>query len=84
VPIPSWRAIQDDWSRIGPRWLGSLLGALQFLEIPSLRGGFSRIALADWRLAHLWAVYPGMQAYPLDDLITVLPLGDVRDAITEW
>ena len=37
-----------------------------------------RVALADLELEHLWVVYPGHQAYPLDDRISVLPVGGVQ------
>jgi hypothetical protein len=33
-----------------------------------------RIALQDLGLAHLYVIYPGDQAYPLDEKITVMPL----------
>ena len=33
-----------------------------------------RVALADLELEHLWVVYPGHEAYPLDDRISVLPI----------
>ena len=36
-----------------------------------------RVALADLELEHLWVVYPGQEAYPLDDRISVLPIGGV-------
>jgi len=43
-----------------------------------------RVAFADLRLAHLWIVYPGSDAYEIDERISVLPLRDVpalRDRI---
>ena len=36
-----------------------------------------RVALNDLELEHLWVVYPGKQAYPLDDRISVLPVADI-------
>ena len=36
-----------------------------------------RVALADLELDHLWVVYLGHEAYPLDDRISVLPVGGV-------
>ena len=36
-----------------------------------------RVALADLELEHLWVVYPGHEAYPLDDRISVLPIAGV-------
>lgn len=38
-----------------------------------------RVAAADLGLDHLWIVYPGDEAYPLDDRISVLPVRDVPD-----
>ena len=37
------------------------------------------VALSDLELAHLWVVYPGDEAYPLDDRISVLPIADVPE-----
>ena len=36
-----------------------------------------RVALADLALDRLWIVYPGSEAYDLDDRIAVLPVADV-------
>ena len=36
-----------------------------------------RVALNDLELEHLWVVYPGHEAYPLDDRISVLPVADI-------
>ena len=33
----------------------------------------------DLELAHLWVVYPGDEAYPLDDRISVLPIAGVPE-----
>ncbi len=33
-----------------------------------------RVTLADLGLEHLWVVYPGAEAYELDDRLSVLPL----------
>ena len=38
-----------------------------------------RVALNDLELAHLWVVYPGDEAYPLDDRISVLPVAGVPE-----
>lgn len=38
-----------------------------------------RIALADLRLNHLWVLYPGDQAYPIDDAVTALPVARVPE-----
>ena len=37
-----------------------------------------RAALNDLELEHLWVVYPGDEAYPLDDRISVLPVADIQ------
>lgn len=36
-----------------------------------------RVAMQDLGLTHLWVVYPGTEAYPLDDAISVLPVSDI-------
>lgn len=36
-----------------------------------------RVALKDLGLAHLWVVYPGSEAYQLDDRISVLPVSSL-------
>ena len=33
-----------------------------------------RVAITDLQLSHLWIVYPGNEAYKLDDKISVLPI----------
>ena len=38
-----------------------------------------RVALEDLGLAHLWIVYPGDEAYALDDRISVLPISQAGD-----
>ena len=38
-----------------------------------------RVSLNDLELAHLWVVYPGDDAYPLDERISVLPVADIPD-----
>lgn len=35
------------------------------------------IALEDLHLDHLWVVYPGDQAYDLEDRISVIPVADL-------
>ena len=32
--------------------------------------------MEDLDLAHLWVVYPGKDKYPLNENVTVLPIGD--------
>ena len=36
-----------------------------------------RIAMQDLKLTHLWVVYPGDEAYDLDERISVLPVADL-------
>ena len=36
-----------------------------------------RVALNDLELEHLWVIYPGNEAYRLDDRISVLPIADI-------
>ena len=36
-----------------------------------------RVALNALELEHLWVVYPGCEAYSLDDRISVLPVADI-------
>ena len=38
-----------------------------------------RVALDDLALEHLWVVYPGIEAYPLDERISVLPVADIPE-----
>lgn len=38
-----------------------------------------RVALEDLGLTHLWVVYPGEEAYPLDDRISALPVSQAGD-----
>ena len=43
-----------------------------------------RVALNDLELEHLWVVYPGNEAYPLDDRISVLPVADIPALAERW
>lgn len=38
-----------------------------------------RIACEDLKLEHLWIVYPGEYAYPVEKNISVLPLSHIID-----
>jgi len=38
-----------------------------------------RVAIADLGLDRLWIVYPGDEAYPLDDRISAIPVSGVPD-----
>ena len=50
----------------------------KFNEAPTITRSM-RIALNDLRLDHLWIIYPGTRAYPVDKSITVLPLQEVTE-----
>lgn len=54
---------------------------IKFADAPGVTRSM-RIALNDLALDHLWVIYPGRQAYPLDTRITVLPLADVPQFAT--
>lgn len=49
---------------------------VKFNEAPKV-GKSQRIALDDLSLDHLWIVYPGQQAYPVHERITVWPIGEI-------
>jgi predicted AAA+ superfamily ATPase len=49
---------------------------LKYADAPARRRSML-IALEDLHLAHLWVVYPGDQAYDLDDKISVIPMADL-------
>lgn len=49
----------------------------KFNEAPTATKSM-RVALADLSLAHLWIVYPGREAYPIDEAISVAPLTGFR------
>ncbi len=49
---------------------------VKFAEAPGVTKSM-RMALQDVRLEHLWIVYPGGEAYPLDERITAWPLNRV-------
>jgi len=51
---------------------------VKFSEAPKLTRSM-RIAINNLGLDHLWIIYPGLQAYPVHEKITVLPLRDVAD-----
>lgn len=42
-----------------------------------------RVALRDLTLDHLWIVYPGTEAYSLDEQISVLPISGVQEKARE-
>ncbi len=48
----------------------------KFNEAPKVSKSM-RVALDDLSLHHLWIVYPGKELYPVEDNITVVPLGHV-------
>ena len=43
-----------------------------------------RVAMQDLKLERLWIVYPGNEAYDLDERISVLPVGDVPHVNLAW
>lgn len=49
---------------------------IKFSEAPKVTKSM-RIALNDLNLHHLWIIYPGQEAYPVDKKITVWPLRDI-------
>ena len=50
----------------------------KFNEAPKLTKSM-RIACEDLKLEHLWIVYPGEHAYPVEKNISVIPLGKITD-----
>lgn len=52
---------------------------IKFSEAPKV-GRSPHTAIENLKLDHLWVIYPGQQAYPVDDKITVWPL----QALAEW
>jgi len=53
---------------------------IKFNEAPSVRKSM-RVALNDLKLDHLWVIYPGRHRYPIDDKITVLPIGSIHEVV---
>jgi len=62
------------WQEKGKNW------GVEFklADAPSITHS-ARIAVHDLGLEHLWIVYPGKKAYPLDERFSVLPLRDMPD-----
>lgn len=50
---------------------------VKFSEAPTVTRSM-RIAMSDLNLDHVWLIYPGAHAYPVDERITVLPLQAVE------
>ena len=61
------------WQHGGKSWAVEC----KYADAPRLSRSM-RSALADLELEHLWVVYPGDQAYRLDERVTVLPLRDLE------
>jgi len=63
---------------------GSLWGMeFKYADAPRMTRSI-RTALGDLPLKHVWIVYPGPEAYRLDDRVTALPLsaiGEVKERI---
>jgi len=49
---------------------------VKFNEAPKITGSM-RTALTDLNLEHLWVIYPGQHAYPVDERISVWPLKEM-------
>jgi hypothetical protein len=49
-----------------------------FIEAPKATRSM-KIALDDLGLAHLWVIYLGQKAYPVQEKITVWPLQELQD-----
>ncbi|MEW6405007.1 MAG: ATP-binding protein [Chloroflexota bacterium] len=49
---------------------------VKFNEAPKITASM-RTALADLELEHLWVIYPGQHAYPVEERISVLPLKEI-------
>ncbi len=49
---------------------------VKFNEAPKITASM-RTALADLELENLWVIYPGQQAYPVEERISVLPLKEI-------
>jgi len=54
---------------------------LKYADAPARKRSML-IALEDLHLDHLWVVYPGDQAYELDDRISVIPIADITRLAT--
>ncbi len=59
------------WQAKGKNWGVEF----KFSDAPKLTKSM-KIAMEDLDLAHLWVVYPGKDKYPLNENVTVLPIGD--------
>lgn len=49
---------------------------IKFNEAPTVSASMHR-AIAELKLDRLWVLYPGAQAYPVDDVITMWPLEEI-------
>jgi len=57
---------------------GNRLGfEFKFNEAPAMTASMKH-AQSDLKLAHLWVVHPGAHAFPMDENITAIPLGQVH------
>lgn len=52
----------------------------KFNEAPKVTKSM-RVACKDLNLTHLWVIYPGEHAYPVEDKISVLPLSRITDSL---
>jgi hypothetical protein len=53
----------------------------KYSDAPSLTRSM-RIAADDLRLHQLWVVYPGGKSYDLEERVSVVPLPEVADALS--
>ena len=53
---------------------------LKYSDAPGLTRSM-RIAMEDLKLHRLWVVYPGSEAYDLDEKVSVIPLQEVPAAM---
>jgi hypothetical protein len=56
---------------------------LKYADAPGRSQSMS-IAIRDLNLHHLWVIYPGAERYSLDQQLTVLPLHQVKAAVTSF
>ena len=49
---------------------------VKYSEAPRITRS-SRVALDDLQLEHLWVIYPGDRAFPVDEKIDVLPVSGI-------
>ncbi len=78
-PIYFWRTHEGAevdlfWQKSGKNWGVEF----KFMDAPR-RTKSMQSAVQDLELEHLWVIYPGDQAFSLDDKITTLPLSLITE-----